>query len=772
MNRKFLIVAVVVLAIAAMAFASSADVSAETEVELHVSANQCAALKRTYKNSHVKAKKTLRRLVRARKFARKSIRAARKAVRVLKRAVAKRASPAFRAKWAKKFAAIKKLRNRERKLDARLRKNFRKFLKGMSKKQAGKERASFKAWRALQKARARQARLRRLAKMAARVLPKKGKKVARKGRKGGKRVVRFGRWSVADAGRAVRRAARRNLAAERRANKTRTPAQRQTHNKNIKAVEKLVEITGKKARAKVAKSPPRVKDVKKVVIAVKTKARDAIRNKHIRQTQAQVRRRVVATFKPKAPVVRKPQAPVVRKPQAPKKKKAIVPFTWASSSASDDPHWNMWDGRIHDTMVWGWYTWIQSPTLTVQVYTSNCAYGGGPEDTPAAPTCIKRGVIEVRVPDTPMRLVVTSDGYIQEFGTTRKVGAWNHYLEGRYVASAGYVASTALTVLDPDAALMARVSRGSVSFALPRGGEGYGKTNGLMGFLSGDTSLEGNFRYPDGSASEIKSSQSDNNQYNDHGRVNTNGWFGNGRTNGPRVIRWADRFQVGRDAYNKPIDLGLPQAQMQRYWSSAAFKVNFIELAQVSEAEVVVGWSFPKARSFPVQKHKKTPAKVAFCKNLLKGIKKGYKAHFKSCIMDGDFPELSRAIVKTIKRRAKQRKAAKKTVRSAVRRRRAAAFKCGLKWKPAARIPKERKAKKAVKKVAKKVAKKAVKTAPKHLQMVKYHLYMAASHSAQRFARQALSRTPAPGDAPALVKAQPKKAKNVKAKRAAREARN
>jgi hypothetical protein len=380
----------------------------------------------------------------------------------------------------------------------------------------------------------------------------------------------------------------------------------------------------------------------------------------------------------------------------------------------------------------------------------------------------RSGVIEVRVPHTPMRLVVTSDGYIKEFGTTRKVGAWNHYLEGRYVASAGYVASTALTVLDPDAALSARVSRGSVSFALPRGGEGYGKTNGLMGFLSGDRSLEGNFRYPDGSASEIRSSQRDNNQYNDHGRVNTNGWFGNGRTNGPRVIRWADRFQVGRDAYNKPIDLGLPQAQMQRFWSSAAFKVNFIELAQVSEAEAIKGWTFPKARSFPAPKHEKTPAMVAFCKKLLKGIKKGYKAHFKSCIMDGKFPELSRAIVKTIKRVVKQRKSAKKTVRSAVRRRRAAAFKCGLKWKPAARIPKERKAKKAVKKVAKK----AVKVSPKHLQMVKYHLFMAASHSAQRFARQALSSTPAPGDAPALVKAQPKKAKNVKAKRAARAARN
>ncbi len=142
--------------------------------------------------------------------------------------------------------------------------------------------------------------------------------------------------------------------------------------------------------------------------------------------------------------------------------------------------------------------------------------------------------------------------------------------------------------------------------------------------------------------------------------------------------------------------------------------------------------------------------------------------HFKSCIMDGDFPELSRAIVKTIKRVTKQRKAAKKAVRSAVRRRRAVASKCGLKWKPAARIPKERKPKKVVKKVAKKVTKKlaTVKAAPidKHLQMVKYHLFMASSHSAQRLARQAAQA--------ALVKAQPKKAKNVKAERAARKARN
>ena len=89
------------------------------------------------------------------------------------------------------------------------------------------------------------------------------------------------------------------------------------------------------------------------------------------------------------------------------------PFSMACTSTSDDPHFNTWNGMAHDAMVWGWHTWVKSPVFTAQVYASYCGYWGGAEDTPRPPTCVKRGVFEVIIPGTEMRLVVTSDGYIK-----------------------------------------------------------------------------------------------------------------------------------------------------------------------------------------------------------------------------------------------------------------------------------------------------------------------------------------------------------------------
>jgi hypothetical protein len=39
----------------------------------------------------------------------------------------------------------------------------------------------------------------------------------------------------------------------------------------------------------------------------------------------------------------------------------------AQASASDDPHFYMWEHGSHDTMIWGWFTWIKTPVLNVQV---------------------------------------------------------------------------------------------------------------------------------------------------------------------------------------------------------------------------------------------------------------------------------------------------------------------------------------------------------------------------------------------------------------------
>jgi len=343
------------------------------------------------------------------------------------------------------------------------------------------------------------------------------------------------------------------------------------------------------------------------------------------------------------------------------------PFQFASSSASDDPHFSMWDGKVHDAMVHGWFTYVQTPILTVQAYSSYC--GGG--DTAQAPTCIKQGVIEVRVPGTNARLVVTSTGYIKEFGGLPKVGSL--YLEGRYSASTGSVSSTGVCHANPDCALSARVGSGSMSFSLPRGGAGYGKTNGLIGFFSGDKSLEGNFRNRDGSPSELRSNQNDNALYCGWGGCSVNG-LGAGRINGPRVLRWSMQFAVGKNG-NTPIDLGMPTAQMQQFWNSGKVKVNLLEVATEGSAS----WKFPAAKALKAKPVVVTPKKQEFCNKLLKGVKKNRKQHMKSCIMDGDFPEMAKAIVKTIKRVAKQKRAVKAELKRAVRGQQRLAVRCGIK---------------------------------------------------------------------------------------------
>jgi len=312
--------------------------------------------------------------------------------------------------------------------------------------------------------------------------------------------------------------------------------------------------------------------------------------------------------------------------------------------------------------------------------------------------------LQVRVPNTNMRLVSTTDGIIKEFGVDASQKVAGRFLHGRYTASAGVINSVGDCHLDPDCAVQARVSRGSCSFALPRGGAGYGKTFGLMGALSGDKTIEGQFRRCDGSPSTLTRFQKDNTLF-DFG-VNGRG-HSSSRTNGPRVTEWSRSCMVGTAA-NPAIDLGLASAAAQKFWQSQAFKVNLLELEQLNEAEVAaerrrgggavrrVGravqrvirkqpkrtWAFPMAKSFPVQKVVVTPKKVAFCNKLLKGIKESKRAkHMNSCIMDGEFPELSKAIVKTIKVKAKQRKAAKKNLLKGVRKQQRLAAVCGLKVK-------------------------------------------------------------------------------------------
>jgi len=134
------------------------------------------------------------------------------------------------------------------------------------------------------------------------------------------------------------------------------------------------------------------------------------------------------------------------------------------------------------------------------------------------------------------------------------------------------------------------------------------------------------------------------------------------------------QFAVGKNG-NTPIDLGMPTAQMQQFWNSGKVKVNLLEVATEGSAS----WKFPAAKALKAKPVVVTPKKQEFCNKLLKGVKKNRKQHMKSCIMDGDFPEMAKAIVKTIKRVAKQKRAVKAELKRAVRGQQRLAVRCGIK---------------------------------------------------------------------------------------------
>jgi len=649
------------------------------------------------------------------KKARAAVRRQRSAVRASKIAGAKKVLKTAKKAVAKARAAVKQAR-------AALKTTLAANPRNASEVAAAKK-AVRKAKKAVRKAQKAVRKARRSVK-AARMSPQQRQQLAK--------TVRIGKSTLW----AARRAARRARAAARRA-------------------ERKAAALRKKAKLVAATAAAR-----KAYLAKLAKAREAARRADAARRDAERlanMRKIAAALAAASEAARRAAALAEAKKRAAQAKK----FTWATASGSDDPHFNMWDGSNHDVMIHGWFTWIQTPVLTVQVYSAYC----GQADTAQPPTCIKRGVIEVRVPNTDMRVVTTTDGYIMEFNTLKR-GKGDTYLEGRYRVTPGRVESTEMTIADPDLALKVHVARGTIAASLPRAGMGYGKTNGLLGFFSGDRTNAGNFKNADGSSSGITGGAS--------------------RVNNPLSVAWAQTFAVGRNG-NEPIDLGLSEKQNQAYWSSGAFKVNLMELvamakpstdpsviqaqeelqisaalqksyadagcpnkgnvcrrmdrddchsmeidsqglthclpaiakmtaenkirvrawklsnlspkqiksklsALVNKGRKTAGkktakrspvrqakaWVFPRAKAMPLPKVVSSPKKEAYCQKLLKGIKQNYKKHFDSCIMDGDFPQMAKAIVKTVKRVTKQKKSIKAAVKKAAQRKQRLMAKCKI----------------------------------------------------------------------------------------------
>jgi hypothetical protein len=115
---------------------------------------KCGAVTVQYKKAHRSAHKAIAQLRRAKRAAANAVRNAKRSFKVLKQAIQVRKTPKFQAQAKKHTQLVKKLVIRKKALKLKLSTNFKKFIKGMPKKQVKKEIKAKRTWNGLQKAKA------------------------------------------------------------------------------------------------------------------------------------------------------------------------------------------------------------------------------------------------------------------------------------------------------------------------------------------------------------------------------------------------------------------------------------------------------------------------------------------------------------------------------------------------------------------------------------------------------------------------------------------
>ena len=378
--------------------------------------------------------------------------------------------------------------------------------------------------------------------------------------------------------------------------------------------------------------------------------------------------------KPKPAVVAKPAVakpavakPAVAKPAVAKPAAPVKPtFKFATATASGDPHVDTFDGKHHDTMVQGWFTWVKNPVVHIQAYSQ---LGCMPASTPN--TCMRAAVLQITPPGSSDRLTVAWGSWpgapaqnvvIQDStgaGVNVAPGQFKGgvYFNGRYKVDMKdgklHVSPVGAAAADPALAVSAAWGQYFLSVTLPKAAPHMGATNGLMGFFNGDgqSSAAAVFRQRDGSPAGI----SDKMMFH-------------GKHIAKPVEAWAASFVVSAaSGVNPPIALDLTNGLkgFNKHHTYLEMEAALLLEASSHLTEFSLEPRASKPQVFATVVPAVTPEKQAFCTSLLKGLiknKKAYAKQHQSCLMDAEAPSVARSIATVIKVARAQKKAATKAL--------------------------------------------------------------------------------------------------------------
>ena len=357
---------------------------------------------------------------------------------------------------------------------------------------------------------------------------------------------------------------------------------------------------------------------------------------------------VVAPKKPVAVVVapRKPVAVVV----APRKPVAVMPFTFATATASGDPHTDTFDGPHHDTMISGWFTYAKNDIVDIQGFSQlGCMHPSIPN------TCLRSVVARITLPDgksltvswgswppsgrTGDQNVIISDSTGKNVNTPARSYRATTFLDLYKVEMRnGNLVLSPLpsAVADPTKAVSITIGTYFLAVTLPKAAPHLGRTNGLFGFFNGKKDYSSVFRNKDGSVSRITTKS-----LCQRG-VGQCGWASQQK---PEIVQWAMTH-----ATSAPNVSPNPLAR------------RLVSLGMPQSSHFVLPGFVPKV----------TTKKLLFCKNMLARVKiakKKYPAQLNSCLQDADSPSVARSIAKVIRVARVQQKNAKRALRRVVKQR-------------------------------------------------------------------------------------------------------
>jgi len=361
------------------------------------------------------------------------------------------------------------------------------------------------------------------------------------------------------------------------------------------------------------------------------------------------------------------------------------PFKFATATASGDPHTDTFDGLHHDTMVQGWFSWVDSDIFKIQSYSQlGCMPAGVPN------TCLRAHTIQITPPNSSEKLVVSyglwhkgtpeerQQNVVIEDSTGKLVNSRTFqsgiFLNGKYrITKSGSrltLQPAGASAGDPALAVSVSIDLFYLTVTLPKTSHYLGKTNGMMGHFTGKRDFASVYRMRDGSPSGISQKQ--------FPRVG--GFIAYYRAqNGPLVGKWAASHVVTEaDGANPPIVV----SGAKKFAKMKKTNAYLLEVDASSPVRRAPAFSpFPKAtvpKIFKIVVKKPSAKKTRFCKKLLKKIvKKGSntaKKQYLSCMMDADSPVVAKANAKALVQARKNQKRSTKALTKLTRQ--AAMVKC------------------------------------------------------------------------------------------------